>query len=140
MSEAELYELWILTLNSMWSNLQWWGGISFGLLALVNFAGKKLALVPVIFLSVLYVAFSYYTVVNVVFLYSTLWGLGSELLRLQSIGELSSASVRIVPAAARLVSGQFIPLAVLGFGVFFGALVYLWATYFKTRKSTPAVA
>jgi hypothetical protein len=134
MSEFELLELVDLSLSRAWSHMQWWGGVSFGLIAVAHFAGKKLNLLYVAFLSVLYIAFSFYAYANL----SLAVGLtGVYITTLESLvdtGELSeagTAALRVYEDTGPRVAG-WIQIAV--FGLFIASLAFLFLTFWNLRK------
>ena len=58
MSEFEILDLMTKTEDQRFNLIQWWAGVTFGLIALSHFAGRKLNLFLVVLVVLLYVGFT----------------------------------------------------------------------------------
>ena len=134
MQESDLFELFQLAMDSMWSHLQWWTGMSVGLLAVANFARERLNLIQVLGISVLYVAFSWYTQINVSMQLGLSSGFSVELARLQESGNLSPGGSEALISTIETTQMLPVPLTISILGLFLGALAYLWGVYLKERR------
>lgn len=59
MSEAELLLLGSESLDRMWSLIQWWASISFGLLVIAHIAADRIGIYVAVLVSMLYTGFSF---------------------------------------------------------------------------------
>jgi hypothetical protein len=90
--ELQMLELIKLSLDQAWSLLQWWASISFGLIALAHFSARKLNLLFVTILLVLYTLFTAYWFINFWSVALQLLGHIQDLAALRETETLSKAS------------------------------------------------
>jgi hypothetical protein len=133
MPDFQLFELMDIALDRAWSHLQWWGGISFGLIALTNFAAKKLNLIQVIVLAVLYTAFSWYSWLNLTLEVAVFGSFAQELEARALSGELSPGAVGALTAYTSTAPSAPLPLYVSTIGTYLATLAFLVSTYIKQR-------
>lgn len=137
MSEYETVYLFSEYINRTWTVMQFWASVSFGLIALAHFASKQLNLLLAFLVSTLYVAFSLY-VMMILRLSGTV--ADGFLVQLQS---LQSADNPLGPGAQAVLASDLTPLqdaiiVVSFFGVFIGALTYLWVNVIRVRRQANA--
>lgn len=136
-----MYELALLeTLRdafaTVWSNLQWWASVSFGVMAVTTFARDRLTLLITIFLTALYSLFTAYTLGNGSLMIAQASGAIQALVEIRDSGEISTVGALTLQQYENPVAG-------LNFGaVFFscfvatyvGTVAYLWFSYLKPSK------
>ena len=115
----------------IFSLLQWWLGVSVGLVAATHFFSKKLNLYLVIFLAMLYTCFSIYTHLYVALTFFANVGLVNALNSMR--GELSEAGLAFLawPMSLQIVMGCAFALCVIG--GFLGTLAYFVVSYRSNR-------
>jgi hypothetical protein len=139
--QGEVPDTTILELRQMgfgliWSNLQWWASISFGLMALTRFSAKHLNLVIVWSLSILYFLFSVFTILNIAMLISTSMGLGEDLAALRDAGTLSSAGLKNLTFTETWAPVNGFIIVLCGIATFSGTISYLVYAYRKEARAT----
>jgi hypothetical protein len=124
MSEFEILDLMTKTEDQRFNLIQWWAGVTFGLIALSHFAGRKLNLFLVVLVVLLYVGFTLF-VGDLFFGNVTQAALHREdLAAMQALGApLSEVSRQIVAEDPQLLRGIGFYFAVIG--AFFGSISYL---------------
>jgi hypothetical protein len=136
-----MYELALLeTLReafaTIWSSLQWWASVSFGVMAVATFARDRLILPITVFLTALYSLFTAYTLGNGSLMIVQASGVIEALAGMRDSGELTTVGALTLQRYEN-------PIAGLDFGaVFFGCFVatyvgtvaYLWFSYLKQSK------
>ena len=126
------YELMYLISENFSQSLeiwQFWSGVSFGYMALSHFAARQLNTFIIIFLSILYVAFSAF----ITFSMGDLWEMSkAQDALLQSLSQRSEGLSILGSAWQRTQDrAEIIPFMVAFFGTFLGALVYLPYRYYS---------
>jgi len=130
-TEAEILYQWHLFDETLTTTLQWWAGISFGLIGLSHFAGKKLNLFLVVVLVVLYISFSF----TMGWRIATFGVMQQQLLTdLERVGELSVTSRYLLSGQnQRPLFDVFYLLSV--FGTFLGCIGYVIYAYLQGRAA-----
>ena len=132
MRDLIVLELYRIAIGQMWSLIQWWASVSFGLVALGHFAGKKLNFVFVVLLVVLYTSFTAFTWGIIVTVVLETRGYRDELTLLRDDGELGPAGIAFLDSyGGNLVGNIGGSIAVLG--AYLGAIFYLVYAYRKSR-------
>jgi hypothetical protein len=127
--------------GQLWSSLQWWASVSFGLMALTRFSGKQLNLVIVLSISVLYTLFTVFTLTNILMLVDGLVGAGDDLQALRDAGALGGAGSELLDFRRQHapLNGAIAIFCVIA--TFVATLSYLVYTYRKERRSArPSVS
>lgn len=133
MSEDRLIELAMQALDSFRSQLQWWVGVSIGVAALGHFIVRKLSPALLILICVLYVAFTYLTLIQLSRFGDIYGGLLEDLARVSGSGEVSAAAQRLAQIPQGLTVGNIV--AFLAFcGTFLGCLGFLVWSFAQARK------
>ena len=137
MSEYEILDLINATENQRLNLLQWWGAITFGLIALAHFASEKLNLILVVLVLTLYVSFS-------VFMFTLFAGNQQE--GLQFVAQLKvmqDAGISLSPVSQANIADQPSLVQAIGYqlavgGAFAGSNAYLAYAYWKSRSPSSA--
>jgi len=134
MTEAELLSQLNELGDSIWSLIQWWASISFGLLALTNFFGRQLKLAFVVVILALYVTFSLAISGNFLRLSDQLVGVISSLATLDANVGLSEAGKAALGEDRNffLTAGVWFVISVIG--TFLGTISYVIFGYLKAHK------
>ena len=132
MRDLMLLELYRIAIGQLWSLVQWWASVSFGLIALGHFASKKLNLAFVIVLTVLYTSFSAYFLGNTGSMVLEIRGYRDELMLLMNAGELGPAGIAFLENYGS-TSVTVIGFIVALFGTFLGTVGFLIYSYRRTR-------
>ena len=132
MTEDRYVELVLLAAAAVRDLLQWWLGVSFGVLAVAHFAAKKLNWAIVAIVAVLYSAHTFNTADGVVRVSSVTAGGYEALGQTAAIADLS-------PVAERLLDHQIGAfgtfMAVFAFfGTYLACLGYLIFSVLRTRR------
>ena len=131
LSEDRLIELAMLAQDSFRSQLQWWLGVSIGVAALGHFIVRKLNLALLVLICVLYVTFTYLTLIQLSRFGAIYDGLLEDLARVSESGEVSVAAQRLLEQG--LSAGSLV--ALLAFlGTFLGCLAFLVWSFVQARK------
>jgi hypothetical protein len=123
MTDSATLEIFTSAFEQAWSNLQWWAGVSFGLMAVSGLAARKLNRTIAVSLTVIYLLFSLFTLVNVQSMINVAFGAVQDLRAFQESGSISHAGANVLKAA-----GYSFLNGILGFACFattsFGAIAY----------------
>jgi len=130
MTEADIVTQYNLFTDRVIVILQWWASVSFALIAIAHFSAKKLNLVLVLTLSILYVLLSIFVVGTLGRNLSLQVGLQEDLAAIQAIGELSHFGETMMSELSPL-AGLSLLIGMLG--LFIGALFYLFFSYRSAR-------
>lgn len=124
MSEYEILDILAKTEDQRFNLIQWWAGVTFGLIALSHFAGRKLNLFLVVLVVLLYIGFTLF-VGDLFFGNLTQAELHREdLAAMLAQGmPLSEVSRNIIAEQPQVLRGIGFYLAVVG--AFFGSICYL---------------
>lgn len=131
MSEFEILDLMTKTEDQRFNLIQWWAGVTFGLIALSHFASRKLNLFLVILVVLLYVGFTLF-VGDLFFGNVTQAALHrQDLAAMQALGmPLSEVSRQIIAEEPQVLRGIGFYLAVIG--AFLGSISYLVYAYVRS--------
>ena len=131
MTEYEILDIYSSSMEGLWGLLQFWASVSFGYLALGVLAVKRLNILSVLVLSVLYIAFSMqmFDALGVVY-----YEAGAHV---ESMKLLSETKGLQTPSAIHIVtvdtSGSYSgPIAI--FGTFIVAFLSLPYQYWKSQR------
>ena len=119
MTEADIVFQYSEVVNRLWSLIQWWGGVSFGLIALAHLASEKLNGVLFLLVLSLYTAYSV-LILSMLYLNGAMIGdFVGELNQLAATGETLGIY------ATRLSEGSVlsIPMVILGLVVVGGTYI-----------------
>ena len=137
MYELALVETLREAMGTIWSSLQWWASVSFGLMAAASFGRDRLNLPITLFLTALYSLFTVYTLANGSLMIAEASGAIQELSGLRDAGEIGAVGTRTLQAYEN-------PMAGLNFNfVFFasfiatyaGSVGYLWYSFRNVSKN-----
>ena len=124
------------TFEVAWTQLQWWASVSFAIIALTHFAGKKLNLVLVFFVSLIYLLFTIFVWTNTGFLIAMASGYGQDLMALQNTGKVSAATQLVIDFFSKhaTLNGLIIEFCI--FATCIGTVSYLVYTYRKNSRGS----
>jgi hypothetical protein len=132
MSEDQILSQWYLLTERWHFLLQWWAGISFGVIAVAHFAANRLNRPIVSLILLVYVSQTANTVLFAIRQSDLTGGIAQELVILRESGELSAVGTAWLesqdPAWAPLTY-----LMATG-GLFFGSIAYLIYRSMKQRR------
>jgi hypothetical protein len=133
MSEFEILDLMTKTEDQRFNLIQWWAGVTFGLIALSHFAGRKLNLFLVVLVVLLYVGFTLF-VGDLFFGNLTQAALHRQDLAamLAQGAPLSEVSRQIIGEDAQVLRGIGFYLAVIG--AFVGSISYLVYSFVRLGR------
>ena len=132
MSEYESAFMLSEHVNRIWSVIQYWTGVSFGLIAVSHLAGKHLGYGMTSILSILYFGFSFF-VFSILGVNETISnGYIADLVALAEQRPLTTGVQYVLdtrPGIAETIAirGAFV-------GTFFGALFFLWFSSIKNKR------
>ena len=132
MSEAELLLLASESLDRMWSLIQWWASISFGILALTHIASDKLGTFLAILIPALYTGFSLGVLGVVQRNFGIVESVYQDLRLLQSEGVDLSGTAQYVMQGGENSIARALPL-ILAL-TYFGVVGYFAYTYRAKNK------
>ena len=131
MSEFELVYQLALADEANATAIQWWAGLSFGLVGLAHFGQKRLSLLVVVLLIVIYVAFTINIYYQWFITLDVRDGVLSEL-ALLPVDEIA-ASTAILIANREVVPWMYVTYGATIWGPFFGAIWYLIFCYRRSQ-------
>ena len=135
MDELTLIQIRSDSFAQVWSSLQWWASISFGLIALCAFKRERLNLAVTAGLTVLYTVFSIYTLLNVGSMMTNVVGAMAELSALRDAGQIGYIGTQVIGYAegpGGLNGTVFLVCFVATYG---GSLAYLWYSHRSAANS-----
>lgn len=133
MSEFEILDLMTKTEDQRFNLIQWWAGVTFGLIALSHFAGRKLNLFLVVLVVLLYVGFTLF--VGDLFFGNVTQAVlhRQDLAAMQAQGvPLSEVSRQIIGEERQVLRGIGFYLAVVG--AFVGSICYLIYAFVRSDR------
>ena len=133
MSEYEILDILAKTEDQRFNLIQWWAGVTFGLIALSHFAGRKLNLFLVVLVVLLYVGFTLF--VGDLFFGNVRQAAlhGQDLAAMLAQGvPLSEVSRDIIAEQPQVLRGIGFYLAVVG--AFFGSICYLIYAFVRPAR------
>ena len=117
--------------------LQWWLGVTFGVLAVAYVAARKLNWVIVVVIALLYSMHTYHTIDTITHNSSLQDVVYNEAVRLAETGEHSGVAVRAIEALrdqSLPLTGITYPLTLLG--TYAGCLAFLFYSFLRARRLT----
>ncbi|MDO3385489.1 hypothetical protein QWI17_06500 [Gilvimarinus sp. SDUM040013] len=137
MSEYETVYLFSEYINRTWAVMQFWASVSFGLIALAHFASKHLNVFLTLLVSVLYAAFSVYVMVILRVSGVVADGFLAQLQVMVDASDSVNLGTQAILASAPTAMQNAIIVSSF-FGVFVGALLYLWVSVVRTHRKQHA--
>ncbi|NCF17231.1 MAG: hypothetical protein GWP63_03255 [Haliea sp.] len=137
MTEADLLEHLLSNGDLLWSQMQYWTSVSFGVLIAAHLAAKRLSWIILIGFVVLYTIFSSYIGQLVKLNLETIKGIGADLNLLAESGvALSNTSLSFLehfPLLNETVVGQLVR-SILGYGLLIITIGYTLYCKFKSEE------
>jgi Ca2+/Na+ antiporter len=140
MYELALVETMREAFGEIWSSLQWWASVSFGLIAVASLGRDRLNLLVTIGLTALYSLFTVYTLGNGSLMIAEATGAIQELAALRDSGELSAVGALTLQQYENPWAGLNFSFVFFGCFVatYVGSVAYLWYSYRKMSRSAQA--
>jgi len=133
-TEDRYVELILLAVAAVRDLLQWWLGVSFGVLALAHFAAKKLNWAIVAAVVVLYSAHTFNTVEGLLRVNSVTTGGYEALQRLAATESLSPMAEGLLEHQPGLLGASMAAFAL--FGTYMACLGYLFFSFVRATRNT----
>lgn len=135
-TEDRLIELVMMGSEAIGVVLQWWLGVTFGVLAVAYIAARRLNWLIVIVLSLLYSAHTYLTIDEIFMNTLVIDVLYDEAVRLVESGEHSGVAVQVISS----IINQRLPLTNVSwpltyFGAYFGCLAFLFYSFVRAKRA-----
>jgi hypothetical protein len=135
LSEYEILDLAKQAENTINVLLSWWGGVSFGVVALGHFASKKLNTQLVVVVVALYVGFTVMVINRFAVNISEYGGYFGDLMALQDSGvSLSPSTVQRIAATRPGSTLASLSLPIVFFGTFLASIYYLLYVHIRERR------
>ncbi|MEZ5572256.1 MAG: hypothetical protein R3E64_09545 [Halioglobus sp.] len=135
MSEAEILEQLFSVFDRYWFIVQWWASVSFGLIMVAYFAAERLSALILGTVLALYLIYSGWVYMLLVYNIDIASGLMADLSSLNSVGELKSQGARNALENPFVTYGTWLGNIALP-STFFACIGYLLYAYFNARNST----
>lgn len=135
MSEAEILEQLFSIFDRYWFIVQWWASVSFGLIMIAYFAADKLSSFLLVIVLGLYVIYSGWVYMLLVYNVDVAYGLFEDLNSLSSAGALKSQGAKVALENPFVTYGTWLGMIALP-ATFFSCIGYLLYAHFRSRKST----
>ncbi len=134
MTEFEIILLINENANRLWTIMQFWASVSFGLIIVAHIAVKKLHLAMVLVLSFLYIGFSLFALSMLKLISGVSDGYLMDLeVIVQSGKDLSHAGKILV--SNNVDGGTLLLITMTFLGTFLSSITFLWYSYFSKRNS-----
>ena len=135
LEEIAIVELINNQFGYAWSLIQWWGSVSFGLIAMSHVARKQLNFYIVIVVPALYSAYTIYSFLGIWLMIRKSVGYQLVLIELADSGNLSTGGLMTLGAHQRI--GSLVGPLMLIFiaGTFISTVLYLIYSYRKELRS-----
>lgn len=134
MSEAEVLEQLFSIFDRYWTIVQWWASVSFGVIMIAHFAADKLKAFLLITVLVLYVLYSTWVYLLLVYNVDIAYGLFRDLDALSRAGALESFGAQAVLENPFVGYGTSLGMVALP-ATFLACIGYLLYAYIHARKS-----
>jgi len=136
MYELALVETLREAFGEIWSSLQWWASVSFGLIAVASLGRDRLNLLVTIGLTALYSLFTVYTLGNGSLMIAEASGAIQELAALRESGDISAVGALTLQRYENPMMGLDFSLIFFACFVatYVGSVGYLWYSYRKSSK------
>ena len=131
MTERDLVEAMFAIFDRYWNIIQWWGSVSFGLIAVAHFAVEKLNFYLLMLLIMLYGLFSGWVVLEYFFNVQILWGFHQDLVEL---GPLAHHGSRALIESMTVLKGVILQDVAVVL-TFCGCNAYLIYSYLTRRSA-----
>ncbi|MEZ5503463.1 MAG: hypothetical protein R3E50_12730 [Halioglobus sp.] len=135
MSEAEILEQLFSVFDRYWFIVQWWASVSFGLIMVAYFAAERLSALILGTVLALYLIYSGWVYMLLVYNIDIASGLMADLSSLNSVGELKSQGAMNALENPFVTYGTWLGNVALP-ATFFACIGYLLYAYFSARNST----
>jgi hypothetical protein len=134
-SEAEILVQLFSVFDRYWFIVQWWASVSFALIMVAYFAANKLSALLVGTVLCLYLIYSGWVYMLLIYNIDIAYGLLADLNILSNAGELQSQGARVALENQFIRYGTSLGNVALPL-TFFACIGYLLYAYFTARKST----
>lgn len=135
MSEAELIEQLFSVFDRYWFVVQWWASVSFGLIMIAYFAADKLSALLLGVVIGLYLIYSCWVYMLLIYNIDIATGLLADLNSLREAGELKTEGARAALDNPFVRYGTWLGNIALP-STFFACIGYLLYAYTHARKNT----
>lgn len=137
MSEADILEQLFSVYDRYWVIVQWWASVSFGLIMIAYFAADKLRALLLIVILVLYLIYSAWVFMLLIYNIDVAYGLFEDLALLNSSGLLKSRGAKVALENPYVGYGTNLGMIALP-ATFFACVGYLVYAYIQARRSNGA--
>jgi len=134
MNEADILEQLFSVYDRYWVIVQWWASVSFGLIMIAYFAAEKLRALLLVVVLGLYIVYSGWVYMLLVYNIEVAYGLFVDLASLDASGLLESEGARIALENPYVGYGTNLGMIALP-ATFFASVGYLVYAYVQARKS-----
>ncbi|MAT93216.1 MAG: hypothetical protein CME59_11510 [Halioglobus sp.] len=134
MSEAEILEHLFSIYDRYWTIVQWWASVSFGVIMIAYFAADKLRAILLITVLALYVIYSAWVFMLLMYNVDIAYGLFEDLGALSRTGELETQGARVALENSFVNYGTRLGMVALP-ATFLACIGYLLYAYSQVRKS-----
>ena len=135
MSEAEILEQLFSIFDRYWFIVQWWASVSFGLIMIAYFAADKLSALLLGTVIGLYLIYSGWIYMLLIYNIEIAFGLLTDLRSLSDAGEIKTQGARVAIENPFVIYGTWLGNVALP-STFFACIGYLIYAYSHARKST----
>ena len=135
MSEAEILEQLFSIFDRYWFIVQWWASVSFGLIMIAYFAADKLSALLLGTVIGLYLIYSGWIYMLLIYNIEIAFGLLTDLRSLSDAGEIKTQGARVAIENPFVIYGTWLGNVALP-STFFACIGYLVYAYSHARKST----
>lgn len=133
MSEAEILEHLFSIYDRYWVIVQWWASVSFGLIMIAYFAADKLKALLLVTVLGLYLMYSSWVYMLLVYNVQIAYGLFEDLAALEAAGALVSEGARIALENRYVDYGTRLGMVALP-ATFLACISYLVYAYYQARS------
>lgn len=134
MSEADILEQLFSVFDRYWVIVQWWASVSFGLIMIAYFAADKLRAFLLVVILVLYLVYSGWVFMLLVYNVDVAYGLFEDLASLKALGLLESKGAKAALENPYVGYGTNLGMIALP-ATFFACVGYLVYAYLHARQS-----
>ncbi len=134
MSEADILDQLFSVYDRYWVIVQWWASVSFGLIMIAYFAADKLKALLLVVVLVLYLVYSAWVFMLLVYNVEVAYGLFVDLAALKASGLLQSEGAKVALENPYVGYGTDLGMIALP-ATFFACVGYLLYAYVHARKT-----
>ena len=134
MSELDILEHLFSVYDRYWVIVQWWASVSFGLIMIAYFAADKLRALLLVVILVLYLIYSGWVFMLLVYNVEVAYGLFEDLAALNASGLLESKGAKVALENPYVGYGTNLGMVALP-ATFFSCVCYLVYDYIQARQS-----